>query len=99
MAPDPRPAQAERAADFMELHPEGVTAPELDAACDLGSATKVLSDMQHRLGYGIGRGWRLVPCAFGNAPRRRRAYFLTHRPQPGRQLALDLEDTACPERP
>lgn len=93
MAPaDPRSAQAERAADFMEMHPEGVTLPELDAACDLGSATKVLSDMKHRLGYGIRRGWRLVPCTFGDAPRRRRAYFLTERPRPSRQLALPLDN-------
>lgn len=88
--PDPRTAQAERSADFMERQPEGVTAPELDAACDLGSATKVLSDMR-KLGYGIRRGWRLVPCAFGHAPGRRRVYFLIHRPAPGRQLVLALD--------
>ncbi|MBS0402246.1 MAG: hypothetical protein U1E95_05315 [Rubrivivax sp.] len=44
-----------------------------------------------KLGYGIRRGWRLVPCAFGHAPRRRRVYFLIHRPAPGRQLALALD--------
>lgn len=90
-APDPRPAQAKRAADYMERHPEGCTLAELDAACDLGSPSKVLSDMAGRLGYGTRRGWRLVPCLFGKAPRRRRIYFLTHRPSPLRQLALPLE--------
>jgi hypothetical protein len=86
---DARPAQCERAADYMEGHPEA-TLTELDAACDLGSPSKVLSLMPG-MGYGIRRGWRLVPCAFGKAPRRRRTYALTHRPAPVRQLCLDLE--------
>jgi hypothetical protein len=85
---DARPAQCERTANHLEKHPEATLA-EIDAACDLGSATKVLSLMP-RMGYGIRRGWRLVPCAFGSAPRRRRTYTLTHRPAPARQLCLDL---------
>ena len=91
MAPDPRPAQAERAADFMALHREGVTLAELDSACDLGSASKVIAEMRGPLGYGIRRGWRLVPCAYGSAPRRRRIYILTSWPAPARQLTLPLE--------
>ena len=87
---DSRPEQAERTADYLETHP-AATLAEIDAACDLGSASKVLSDMARRLGYGIRRGWRRVPCAFGKAPRRRRTYTLTHRPAPARQLALDLD--------
>ncbi len=90
-AADPRTAQAERAADFMERHPHGVTAADLEASCDLGSATKVLSDMAGPLGYGIRRDWRRVPCAFGKGERRRRVYVLTSRPTPGAQFALDLE--------
>lgn len=54
--PDTREAQAERAADFMALHPEGSTLAEIDAAADLGSPTKVLSAMRRELGYGIRRG-------------------------------------------
>lgn len=86
---DARPAQCERAADYLEAHP-GATLADIDAACDLGSPSKVLSEMP-RMGYGIRRGWRLVPCVFGAAPRRRRTYTLTHRPTLARQLALDLE--------
>ncbi len=52
---------------------------------------EVLAEMAGRLGYGIRKGWRLTPCAFGRAPRRRRVYFLTHRPEPARQLALGLD--------
>lgn len=86
---DDRPAQAERVADYLELHP-GASLRELDAACDLGSPSKVLSDMPG-LGYGIRRAWCLVPCAFGDAQRQRRTYYLTHRPALARQLALNLE--------
>jgi hypothetical protein len=88
---DTRAAQAERAADFMQRHPEGATLAELDSACDLGSPSKVIAEMRGPLGYGIRRGWRLVPCAYGSAPRRRRIYILTSRPAPARQLALPLE--------
>ena len=42
--PDTRAAQAARVADYLERHP-GATAREIDAACDVGSITKVLSDM------------------------------------------------------
>jgi hypothetical protein len=88
---DSRRAQAERAADFMEAHPEGVTPTELETACDLGSVTKVISEMVHRLGYRIARTWRRVPCRFGGATRRRRVYLLVSRPTPPRQLALPLD--------
>ncbi len=86
---DDRPAQAERVANYLELHP-GASLREIDAACDLGSPSKVLSDMPG-LGYCIRRAWRLVPCAFGDAQRQRRTYYLTHRPTLARQLALNLE--------
>lgn len=88
---DTREAQAQRAADFMEAHPEGSTLAEIDAAADLGSPTKVLSDMRRQLGYGIRRGPpRLVMCARGTKSRRVRTYILTHRPAPAAQLPLDL---------
>ena len=88
---DTREAQAMRVADHMERHPEGVTAAELNAACDLGSPTKVLSAMWRELGYGIRRDKRRVPCVAGTKARRVRVYFLVHRPVPVAQLPLDLQ--------
>ena len=88
---DTRKAQAMRAADYMEAHPEGVTATELKAACDLGSETKVLSAMWRELGYGIRREKRRVPCVAGTKARRVRVYFLVIRPAPEAQLPLDLQ--------
>jgi hypothetical protein len=91
-AVDTREAQAQRAADFMEAHPEGSTLAEIDAAADLGSPTKVLSDMRRELGYGIRHGpGRWVACASGTKTRSVCTYILTHRPQPDAQLALNLE--------
>ena len=74
---DTRQAQAPRVADFLESHPAS-TGKEIDAACDTGCITKVLSDMP-RLGYGIGKGWRFVHCDHGNHTRRVRTYSLAHR--------------------
>lgn len=89
---DTREAQAERAAEFMALHPEGSTLAEIDAAADLGSPTKVLSAMRRELGYGIALGPdRWVPCARGGRRRQVRTYVLTHRPQRAEQLRLALE--------
>jgi hypothetical protein len=78
--PDTRPAQAARVADYLELNPDS-TAKEIDAACDTGSITKVLSDMRG-LGYGVGRNWRWrdVLCAGVQSSRKVRTYALTHRP-------------------
>lgn len=89
---DTRPAQAERVADHLERHPEGCTLAELHAACDLGSPTKVVSDMARLLGYGIGRGpARLVPCVGGTKRRSVHTYTLQHRPPKAVQLHLALE--------
>ncbi|MFM9914317.1 MAG: hypothetical protein ACKVOX_00805 [Rhizobacter sp.] len=89
---DTREAQAARAADFMELHPDGVTLAEINAAADLGSPTKVHSDMRGKQGYGIRRGNdRAVRCAGGTTARRVRTFVLTHRPAKPHQLSLTLE--------
>jgi hypothetical protein len=89
---DTREAQAERVADFLEAHPEGSTLAEIDAACDLGSPTKVLSAMRLELGYGICRGpSRWVACVGGTKSRNVPTFILTHRPTPAAQLALPLE--------
>lgn len=90
-AVDTHEAQAVRVADYLAEHPEGRTLPELDSACDLGSASKVLSAMARDLGYGIRRDWRRVPSTVGKAPRRRRTYILTYRPTRARQLPLFLD--------
>lgn len=76
--PDTRPAQAQRVADFLEQHPDS-TAKEIDAACDVGCMSKVLSDMP-RMGYGVRKAWRCVTCASGNRTRDVRIYALLHRP-------------------
>ncbi len=76
--PDTRPAQAERVADFLELHPDS-TAKQIDAACDAGSITKVISDMPG-MGYGVRKGRRSVTCASGNTTRNVHTYALMHRP-------------------
>ena len=75
---DNRPDQAARVADYLEKHP-GNTLKEIDAACDTGCISKVLSDMPG-LGYGIAKGWRDVVCASGSRTRQVRIYTLTHRP-------------------
>jgi hypothetical protein len=76
---DTRPAQVVRVADYLEQHPQS-TAKEIDAACDIGSITKVLSDMP-RMGYGIQKDRRIVGCAGGHGTRQVRTYALTHRPE------------------
>lgn len=75
---DTRQAQAERVADFLESNP-GATTREIDAACDLGSATKVLSEMP-TMGYRLRKHWRKVPCSDGLAARRVRCWWLLFRP-------------------
>ena len=66
---DTRAAQAERVADWLDIHPQS-TGKEIDAACDAGSVTKLLSEMPG-LGYGIAKGWRYEPCAAGSRRRSR----------------------------
>lgn len=75
---DTRPDQAHRVAAFLEAHPRA-TAKEIDAACDTGCITKVLSDMP-RLGYGLARDWLDVLCVRGQRTRRVRVYRLLHWP-------------------
>lgn len=74
---DTRPAQASRVADYLEKNP-GSTAKEIDAVCDTGCTSKVLSDMPG-LGYGISKGWRDVTCAAGSRTRQVRTYTLLYR--------------------
>lgn len=75
---DTRPAQAARVADYLAQHP-ATTQKEIDAACDTGCISKVLSDMP-LLGYGIGKGRRNVTCKDGKRSRLVRTYTLLYRP-------------------
>ena len=83
--PDDRPAQAARVADYLETHPHS-TQKEIDAVCDAGCISKVLSDMPRPellgMGYGLAYGWRGVLCADGSRKRSVRSYALLHRPKP-----------------
>lgn len=82
--PDDRPAQAARVADFLEAHPNS-TQKEIDAACDTGCISKVLSDMPRTdlpgMGYVLAYGWREELCAAGKRKRRVRTYALLSRPK------------------
>lgn len=88
---DTREAQCARVADFLEARPSGATRRELDAACDAGCMTKVLSDMP-RMGYTLHKGWGRERCAAGALTRSRvRVYVLLSRPDAApRQQCLDL---------
>jgi len=76
---DTRHAQAARVADYLEKYPAS-TQKEIDAVCDTGCISKVLSAMKKELGYGIATDRRPVPCVSGKSFRRVRIYTLTHRP-------------------
>lgn len=88
---DTRKAQCARVADFLETRPGGATRRELEAACDAGCTTKVISEMP-RLGYALHKGWGRERCAAGTLTRSRvRVYVLLSRPDAApRQQCLDL---------
>ena len=86
---DNRPIQAARVAAHLEQHPTS-TQKEIDAVCDTGCISKVLSDMPG-LGYGIAKGWRDVLCASGSRTRQVRTYTLTHRPRTQPDLFRSIE--------
>jgi hypothetical protein len=81
LATDTREAQARRVADYLDTHPAS-TAKEIDAACDTGCISKVLSEMcdPERLAYDIKKGRRIVECAKASATRGVRTYTLLSRP-------------------
>ena len=76
---DARPAQAVRVAAYLELHPAS-TQKEIDAVCDTGCNSKVLSAMQKELRYVIAKDWREVRSAAGAWTRHVRTYTLLYRP-------------------
>lgn len=76
---DTRADQVERVAAFLELNP-GATVQDINAACDPGSATKVLSVMR-RLGFVLRREWHRSARKGGRSTRRAARYWLMSRPQ------------------
>lgn len=85
LPPDDRAGQAERVADFMAQHPEGVTAAQIQTACEPGSVTKLLSVMRKNLGYTIRRECRFEACQSGTKKRRRCRFYLESRPDKKQQ--------------
>lgn len=71
---DTRAAQCVRAGHYMEAHP-GCTSPELHAGADLGSATKVISEMR-RHGFQVRRERVRVLCRDGKHSRSVIRYYL-----------------------
>jgi hypothetical protein len=65
---DHRAGQCKRAADYIAAHP-GCSIPELGHGADLGSATKVISEMS-RLGYRVCKLRETLPCVDGTRKRR-----------------------------
>lgn len=77
---DTRLHQASRAADFMALHPDGVTARQLNEACDVGSVTKLISVMRKEMGYSIRVARTNITCNGDAYTRRVALYILVSRP-------------------
>lgn len=76
---DDRPGQILRVADYMEQHPEGVTIPQIEAACDPGSVTKLLSVMR-KTGYIFKKIRSTEICQNGTKQRNRWLFILVSRP-------------------
>lgn len=76
---DDRPGQILRVADFMDQHPAGVTIPQIESACDPGSATKLLSVMR-KSGYVIPKKRTTEICQGGTKQRSRWLFVLVSRP-------------------
>ncbi|MBL8376997.1 MAG: hypothetical protein JNM79_03950 [Burkholderiales bacterium] len=76
---DPREGQCARAADYMAAHP-GCTLRELAEGADLGSASKVVSEMRRRYGYAVRCERKRRACRDGEHSRREACYWLEGRP-------------------
>lgn len=73
---DSRKAQAARVARFLAATPEGATLRAIDAACDVGSVTKLISVMRRELGYRIESRRITEACSGGTRRRDRLKFFL-----------------------
>lgn len=76
---DDREGQCARAADYMAAHP-GCTLRELADGADLGSASKVVSEMIRTYGYAVRRERKRRICRDGEHSRREARYWLEGRP-------------------
>lgn len=72
---DTRPAQCKRAAHYMETHP-GCDLREIGAGADLGSPSKVISEMVRTFGYQVRRKRERVPCVDSTRSRTVTRYWL-----------------------
>ena len=85
-----RERECARVAAFLDTRAGGATRRELDAACDVGCMTKVLSDMLV-LGYVLRKQRGHELRSDGVSWRRVRVYVLIARPEvAARQQCLDL---------
>jgi hypothetical protein len=75
-----------RVAAFLKSNP-GATLRQIEDACDIGSVTKVISEMK-RHGFGLRRELRPVICNGGTNARMVACYWLTYMPFPNPQSAL-----------
>ena len=79
LPPDDRVGQCARAADYLEAHP-GSTMRELFTGADLGSGSKVISEMERTFGYRLRRVRDRVPTRDGTRSRPLMRYWLEERP-------------------
>lgn len=104
---DTRLAQAARVADYLEDNPDS-TLKEIDAGCDVGSVSKVLSVMSH-IGYEFHTSNRLIVNDDHKYKRRVKTYAVMHRPEIQGDQALsasmvptatgrNVTSAACPMR-
>jgi hypothetical protein len=70
---DTRHEQFQRVVAYLLENP-GSTTKEIDAACDVGSVTKILSDMSRSPGYSIKQGTRPCDVVCDGAPKFRRVH-------------------------
>jgi Helix-turn-helix domain len=86
---DKRNDQCVRAADYMEAHP-GCTLRELDSAADLGSASKVISEMKKR-GYRLRTERDRIPTRDRKHSRPIKRYWLVSRPEQSQQELFPIQ--------
>ena len=73
---DSRREQAARVAAYLRATPEGATLRQIDAACDVGSVTKLLSVMRKDYGFHIVSRRCQEACNGGSRRRDRKKFFL-----------------------
>ncbi len=87
---DTRECQCTRAADYMAAYP-GCTLRELASGADLGSASKVISEMERRFGYRLRKARERVATKDGAHSRGVLRYTLESRPSHSQQDLFPTE--------